>query len=161
MTSNFLHLGLISIIFPKAKFIHCTRNPIDTGLSCYFQNFSGNVDFSYNLEDIAFYLSEFLLEHYPERLVDRYQLNSIPTSEIEFLELMGASRGCLRSGGHVDLEKASTILLNEYRAGILGPITLETPGMIAGEEKVVAKEIKEKAEREQLRKEKKHGSRKK
>ena len=74
---------------------------------------------------------------------------------------MGANRGCLRSGGHVDLEKASNILLNEYRAGKLGPITLETPDMIAGEEKVVAKEVEEKAEREKLRKEKKHGSRKK
>jgi ribosome biogenesis GTPase A len=118
-------------------------------------------DTAIELQDIAFYLSDFLLKHYPQQLVERYQLNSKPASEIEFLELMGARRGCLRSGGHVDLEKASNILLNEYRAGKLGPITLETPDMIAGEEKVVAKEIKEKAEREKLRKEKKHSSRKK
>jgi ribosome biogenesis GTPase A len=118
-------------------------------------------DTAIELQDIAFYLSDFLLKHYPQQLVDRYQLNITPASEIEFLELMGANRGCLRSGGHVDLEKASTILLNEYRAGKLGPITLETPDMIAVEEKIVAKEIKEKAEREKLRKEKKHGSRKK
>jgi ribosome biogenesis GTPase A len=118
-------------------------------------------DTAIELQDIAFYLSDFLLKHYPQQLVDRYQLNSTPASEIEFLELMGANRGCLRSGGHVDLEKASTILLNEFRAGILGPITLETPGMINEEEKIVAKETKEKAEREKSRKEKKHSSRKK
>jgi ribosome biogenesis GTPase A len=118
-------------------------------------------DTAIELQDIAFYLSDFLLKHYPQQLVDRYQLNSTPASEIEFLELMGANRGCLRSGGHVDLEKASTILLNEFRAGTLGPVTLETPDMINEEEKIVAKEIKEKADREKLRKEKKHSSRKK
>jgi ribosome biogenesis GTPase A len=117
-------------------------------------------DTAIELEDIAFYLADFLLQHYPLRLVEHYQLNSIPTSEIDFLEIMGARRGCLRSGGRVDLEKASTILLNEFRAGKLGPITLEMPYMIDIEEKIVAKELKEKTEREALRKEKKHGSRK-
>ena len=117
-------------------------------------------DTAIELEDIAFYLADYLLKHYPERLVERYELNTTPVSEIEFLELMGARRGCLRSGGHVDLEKVSTILLNEFRAGILGPITLETPEMIAGEERTVAQQKKAKAEREALRKEKKHGSRK-
>ena len=37
---NFLNLGLISILFPNATIIHAVRNPLDTCLSCYFQNFS-------------------------------------------------------------------------------------------------------------------------
>jgi tetratricopeptide (TPR) repeat protein len=37
---NFCHLGLISILFPNATIIHAVRNPLDTCLSCYFQNFS-------------------------------------------------------------------------------------------------------------------------
>ncbi len=37
MPSNFLHLGLIALLFPRARVIHCLRDPIDTCLSCYFQ----------------------------------------------------------------------------------------------------------------------------
>ena len=118
-------------------------------------------DTATEVDDIAFYLSNFLLQHYPQLLMDRYELESLPASDIEFLELLGARRGCLRAGGHVDLEKVSSILVNEFRAGTLGHISLETPDMIEAEEKIVAQQIKEKAERDALRKSKKHGSRNK
>jgi ribosome biogenesis GTPase A len=118
-------------------------------------------DTATEIDDIAFYLSRFLIEHYPQLLMDRYQLDSLPATDIEFLELLGAQRGCLRAGGHVDLEKVSAILVNEFRAGKLGRITLETPDMILAEEKIVAQKQKEKAEREERRKKKKHGSRNK
>ena len=118
-------------------------------------------DTATEVDDIAFYLSNFLLQHYPQLLMERYELESLPASDIEFLELLGARRGCLRAGGHVDLEKVSSILVNEFRAGTLGHISLETPDMIEAEEKIVAQQIKEKTERDALRKEKKHGSRKK
>ena len=118
-------------------------------------------DTATEVDDIAFYLSNFLLQHYPQLLMERYELESLPASDIEFLELLGARRGCLRAGGHVDLEKVSSILVNEFRAGTLGHITLETPDMIEAEEKIVAQQIKEKAERDALRKSKKHGSRNK
>ena len=118
-------------------------------------------DTATEVDDIAFYLSNFLLQHYPQLLMERYELQSLPASDIEFLELLGARRGCLRAGGHVDLEKVSSILVNEFRAGTLGHISLETPDMIEAEEKIVAQQIKEKAERDALRKSKKHGSRNK
>jgi len=118
-------------------------------------------DTATEVDDIAFYLSNFLLQHYPQLLMERYELESLPASDIEFLELLGARRGCLRAGGHVDLEKVSSILVNEFRAGTLGHISLETPDMIEAEEKIVAQQIKEKAERDALRKSKKHGSRNK
>jgi ribosome biogenesis GTPase A len=118
-------------------------------------------DTATEIDDIAFYLSGFLLKHYPQGLKDRYALATLPQSEIEFLELLGAQRGCLRAGGHVDLEKVSAILVNEFRAGKLGRITLETPDMVLAEEKVVAQKLKEKAERDELRKKRKHGSKRK
>ncbi len=118
-------------------------------------------DTAIEIEDIALYLSGFLIRHYPQTLLQRYELNALPTTDIEFLELLGAKRGCLRAGGHVDLEKVSSILVNEYRAGMLGGITLETPDMIEAEEIVVAQKIKEKAERDAQRKNRKHGSRQK
>ena len=36
MPANFLHLGLIALLFPKARIVHCVRDPLDTCLSCYF-----------------------------------------------------------------------------------------------------------------------------
>ena len=95
-------------------------------------------DTATEVEDLAFYLSGFLLQQYPQLLIDRYEFDSTPNSDVEFLEQLGARRGCLRGGGSVDLEKVSAILVNEFRAGMLGRITLETVAMIQAEEKVVA-----------------------
>jgi hypothetical protein len=36
---NFMHIGLITTLFPDAKIVHCRRHPLDTCVSCYFQNF--------------------------------------------------------------------------------------------------------------------------
>jgi ribosome biogenesis GTPase A len=101
-------------------------------------------DTAIEIEDIAMYLSDFLLQHYPQNLMTRYEMTELPASGIEFLEVVGAKRGCLRRGGRVDMEKVSSILINEYRAGMLGNITLETPAMVSVEEKIVAEQQAEK-----------------
>jgi tetratricopeptide (TPR) repeat protein len=49
MPHNFMHLGLIARLFPGARVIHTTRDPIDTCLSCYFQHFVGGINYSYDL----------------------------------------------------------------------------------------------------------------
>jgi tetratricopeptide (TPR) repeat protein len=51
---NYLHLGLIATLFPRARIIHCRRDPLDVCLSCYFQNFNSN-DFVWSLEDLGAY----------------------------------------------------------------------------------------------------------
>lgn len=114
-------------------------------------------DTAIEIEDIAMYLSDFLLRHYPQLLAQRYELDTLPVTDIEFLEMIGAKRGCLRAGGRVDLEKVSSILVNEFRAGTLGRITLETPDMVLAEEKIVEQKLKEKAERDKLKKRRKRG----
>jgi tetratricopeptide (TPR) repeat protein len=53
MPGNFNHLGLLSLLFPKAKLIHCTRNPLDTCLSCYFHDFGGYHPYSYSLSHLG------------------------------------------------------------------------------------------------------------
>jgi ribosome biogenesis GTPase A len=113
------------------------------------------------VEDVAMFLSDFLLREYPQLLLQRYELPSLPQSDVEFLEQLGAMRGCLRGGGHVDFEKVSSILVNEFRAGMLGNITLETPAVIAVEEEIVEQKKQAKIARDEMRKSKKHGSRKK
>jgi ribosome biogenesis GTPase A len=128
--------------------------------SAYRLAIAGSIkDTATEVDDLAFYLSDYLINHYPELLSERYGLAEIPPTDLEFLEAMGAKRGCVRGGRQVDLVKASTILVNEFRAGILGQITLETPEMIAAEEIVVAEQQRIKAEKDALRKAKKQGSR--
>jgi hypothetical protein len=46
-------LGLVRIVFPNARIIHCRRDPVDTALSIYFQNFATRMDFAYDRGDIV------------------------------------------------------------------------------------------------------------
>ena len=66
MPANFMHLGFIRSILPEAKIIHCRRNPIDTCLSCYKQNFANGQYWSYDLDDLATEYENYLeiMEHY-------------------------------------------------------------------------------------------------
>ena len=84
-------------------------------------------DTAFDSDDAAFYLAETLIKHYPDLLVSRYELDAVPESELALIETIGRQRGCLRAGGHIELDKACKILINEYRLGILGRITLENP----------------------------------
>jgi tetratricopeptide (TPR) repeat protein len=55
MPANFMHLGLIDLLLPSARIIHCIRDPLDTCLSCYFQNFAGAHPYSNDLSSLAVY----------------------------------------------------------------------------------------------------------
>ena len=112
-------------------------------------------------EDIAYFAADFLLQQYPDLLRERFNVSQLPTTEIELLEIIGAQRGCLRSGGQVDLERVSTIFINELRAGTLGTISFETPEVIDTELQHVEVLKAEKAEREKARLEKAAARRKK
>ena len=117
-------------------------------------------DTAMDIDDVGFFTAEYLIQEYPQGLIERYQLQYAPTTELEFLEELGKKRGCLRSGGMVDLVKASKILLTELRAGILGGVTFETPEMMEKELKetaiIVAKKEQQKAERKVRRKKNKY-----
>ena len=60
MPGNFLHMGMIHSALPKAKIIHLRRNPIDTCLSIYFQNFGAMHPYANDLEDLADYYRQYL-----------------------------------------------------------------------------------------------------
>jgi ribosome biogenesis GTPase A len=111
-------------------------------------------DTAFDHEDIAAFAGEYLLANYPQRLQERYQLKEVPETEVELLEEIGRRRGCVRSGGRIDLHKAAAILINEIRDKTLGEITFETPDMIEIEtlyfieleaKKVAAREAKKTA----------------
>lgn len=83
MPGNFMHLGLIELLFPNARIIHCNRDPLDTCLSCYFQDFSRGHAYSYNMENLgAFYLDyRKIMQHWKSLL-------SIPVFEVKYEELI-------------------------------------------------------------------------
>jgi tetratricopeptide (TPR) repeat protein len=59
MPANFMNLGLIHAAFPHARILHMRRNPLDTGLSIYFQIFSNAHLYANDLEDIAHYFTQY------------------------------------------------------------------------------------------------------
>lgn len=87
--------------------------------------------------EIAYQLLKFLLNNYRENIVERYKLNleyienvlSKPEPEnfniYEIMQEIGKKRGCIISGGEVDDEKTSRIILDDFRTGKIGKITLE------------------------------------
>jgi ribosome biogenesis GTPase A len=78
-------------------------------------------------EEVAAFLGEILLARYPALLTARYgfPLNGLDGPGL--VEAVARRRGCLVKGGGLDLEKAALILLDDYRSGTLGRISLETP----------------------------------
>ncbi len=77
-----------------------------------------------DIEGLAFELGTYLKENYPERLAERYKLDSF---EGNIIELIAKKRGMMMSGGVPDTERAAITLLDEYRSGKIGRITLEKP----------------------------------
>jgi len=78
-------------------------------------------------EDVGYFAAGFMLQHYPNALIRRYQFQEVPQDETRLLEGIARKRGCLRPGGLVDLHKSSIILLQDLQSGALGRISLETP----------------------------------
>ncbi|MBK9350435.1 MAG: ribosome biogenesis GTPase YlqF [Sulfuritalea sp.] len=80
--------------------------------------------------EVAVFLADLLLEHYPAALVERYGFPVTGIDGVGALEAVAKKRGCViqgRRGGELDLEKAAMVLLTDYRNGKLGRVSLESP----------------------------------
>lgn len=88
--------------------------------------------------EVAFNLLKYLLENYRSNVLERYSLNDNEIEEIlsreeypeneniyEIMQLIGKKRGAIVSGGRVDDDKVANIIIDDYRSGKLGKITLE------------------------------------
>ncbi len=90
--------------------------------------FTGSIrDEILDIDELGLKLIEVLSLKYPELLKDRYKLDEIKETPLETMEAIGHKRGCIRSGGYIDYTKVANIILDEFRKGIIGKITLETP----------------------------------
>jgi ribosome biogenesis GTPase A len=78
-------------------------------------------------EEVATFLGDLLLERYPALLAARYKFDVAGLDGASLIEAIAKRRGFRIRGGDFDLEKAALTLLQEYRDGALGRISLETP----------------------------------
>lgn len=117
ISKNLELLDTPGVLWPKFQ-------DIEVGLKLAF---TGAInDEVYDMEKVMNAFLRIMRDEYPERLIERYNLKEeLPQDSIEILEMIGAKRGCLRSGGIVDHEKARRIVLNEFRSSKLGLITLD------------------------------------
>ncbi len=100
LPGNFIHLGLIELMFPNAKIIHCKRGPADTCLSCYFQQFGGNLPYTYDQEDLGFYYRQY------ERLMTHWKsVITLPIYEIQYEDVVSSTEEKVRELIHfVDVD---------------------------------------------------------
>ena len=80
-----------------------------------------------DIEALASFLLENLSVNYSKSLIDRYKLDNTEGTGFELLEKIGRKRGMLISGGEVNTERAAVTVLDEFRSGKLGNISLELP----------------------------------
>lgn len=80
-----------------------------------------------NIRELSMELIAYLTERYPGYLKDAYHLEQEAEKSADNLIAIAGARNCLKTGGEMDYDKASKLILDEYRAGKLGQITLEFP----------------------------------
>ena len=88
---NFLHLGVIATLFPKAQIIHCRRDPLDTCISCYFRNFADPFPFKLDLRHLGHYYREY------ERLMAHWsRVLPMPVFDLKYEELVAEQEAVSR-----------------------------------------------------------------
>ena len=78
-----------------------------------------------NSDQIACFILKKLYELYPDRLMDRYGIESLDEDFVEAYEIIGRRRGALGRGGIVDYDKVSDIIIRDLKNGYFGKITLD------------------------------------
>ena len=79
-------------------------------------------------EELSLKLIQKLRDTYKKEFCERYKLEDIDeNSELEILEIIGNKRGCKISGGEIDYTKVANLVIDEFRKGVIGNISLERP----------------------------------
>ena len=75
--------------------------------------------------EISIYILKFLEEYYPKLLEEKYKINKIEDDIYITLDIIGRKRGCLMKGNIVDYDKVYTIIINDFKEGKIGKITMD------------------------------------
>jgi len=78
-------------------------------------------------ESLALSLIGRLMAEYPKELMERYKIEELPDEAIDGMELIAKKRGFILGGGRIDYERCARTVLDEFRSGTIGRITLESP----------------------------------
>jgi tetratricopeptide (TPR) repeat protein len=88
MWINVLHVGLIELMFPKARLVHCRRSPLDAGLGCYFHASGQGGPFAAELDEIGHFYGQY------RRLMDHWKATTVlPMLEVDFEALVQDQEG--------------------------------------------------------------------
>ena len=101
MLTNYYYVGLIYLLFPNARVIHCKRNAVDTCISCYSKMFREDMPYTYDLKEIAHYYRKYseLMDHWKNVLPKSFIL------EVKYEEVVGnLEEEARRIVAHCDLE---------------------------------------------------------
>ena len=79
--------------------------------------------------NVGIFAAAYMMRRYPDLLMERYKLAELPQTPHDLVEAIGRYLGCLVSGGVVDIHRAAEAFLRELRAGKVGRISFEEPGM--------------------------------
>lgn len=80
-----------------------------------------------DVEELAYKLVERLQNFYPDMLMERYKIDEVYENPLETLDAIAVKRGCIMRGREIDYNRIAVILLDEFRSGKIGKITLERP----------------------------------
>ncbi|WNR46624.1 ribosome biogenesis GTPase YlqF [Paenibacillus roseipurpureus] len=86
-----------------------------------------------HLDEIALFVIKYMVQHYGAGIQERFGVQDLPDDMdniqemVKVMEAIGRKRGCIVSGGKVDLDKTSLIIIRDLRAGKMGRISLEKP----------------------------------
>ena len=80
-----------------------------------------------DIETIALHLVAYLVREYTNQIKERYKLSEIFLDNLDNLERIAKNRGCIFSGGRIDYSRTANLILDEFRSGKIGKITLEKP----------------------------------
>lgn len=125
---NFLHLGLAALLTPDAKVVHVVRDPVDTCLSCFFQNFGGpSFAFTTQLEALSGFYREYhrLMAHWQEVLplnVHRVQYESLVADSVSEIKAVLDFLGQDWQSGLLDFHKSDRIVQTASYAQVQQPV---------------------------------------
>ncbi len=77
--------------------------------------------------DVAVFAAQVFIDKFPDRLKERYKLEQLPADAETFLHDLAIARGCVRKDKNIDWNRIAEFLINDYRAGRFGSLSLERP----------------------------------
>ena len=80
-----------------------------------------------NIDELSLELISYLKENYAGTLAARYEVEETVERPVELLEAIAQKRGCVQRGNEIDYSKAAALVIDDFRSGRLGRITLELP----------------------------------